>query len=120
MSQGAVADSAYHFNFLALSPTAFKTFQRCCRQHLTVFSDVGDSAKKYKMAISSQNHQLFELFGLVSTSFTHTGLICVKTPEPNISSLGSLLTITFKKRHLICYSPYMLFGKTGYFLHAKT
>jgi hypothetical protein len=28
-------------------------------------------------------------FGLVSKSPTHTGLICAKTPEPNLSCLGS-------------------------------
>jgi hypothetical protein len=40
------------------------------------------------MTISSINHQNFEFFGLVPKSPIHTGLICVKILEPNISSLG--------------------------------
>jgi hypothetical protein len=47
---------------------------------------VGDSAKKYKMAISSLSHQNFKFFGQVPQSPTHTGLFCAGTPEPNISS----------------------------------
>jgi hypothetical protein len=70
-----VADSAY--NFLTLSPIALK-----------MFSDVGDSAKSTKRRFSSLNHQSFEFFRLVPRSPTHTGLICGKTLEPNISSLG--------------------------------
>ncbi len=41
-----------------------------------------------KRRFSSLNHQNIEFFGLVPRSPTHTGLICVKTLEPNISSLG--------------------------------
>ncbi len=36
---------------------------------------------------SSLNHQKFDFFCLVPSSKTHTGLICVKTLKPNISSL---------------------------------
>jgi hypothetical protein len=63
-------------------------FNRCRRQCLNFFSAVSESTKKYKLAISGLNHENFEYFGLVSKSPIHTGLICVKTPEPNISSLG--------------------------------
>ncbi len=34
---------------------------------------------------SSLNHQNFGFFGLPPKSPIHTGLICVKTPQPNIS-----------------------------------
>jgi hypothetical protein len=34
------------------------------------------------------NHKNFEFFVLASKSPTETGLICVKTLEPNISNLG--------------------------------
>jgi hypothetical protein len=44
--------------------------------------------KSTKRRFSSLNHQNFEFFGLVPRSPTHTGLICGKTLEPNISSLG--------------------------------
>jgi hypothetical protein len=44
--------------------------------------------KNTKWRFASQNHKLFKLFGLVPKSPTHTGLICVKTSEPNITSLG--------------------------------
>ncbi len=44
--------------------------------------------KSTKRRFSSLNHQNFEFFRLVSRSPTHTGLICGKTLEPNISSLG--------------------------------
>jgi hypothetical protein len=44
--------------------------------------------KSTKRRFSSQNHQNFEFFRLVPGSPTHTGLICGKTLEPNISSLG--------------------------------
>ncbi len=57
----------YQWNLLAPSPTALK-----------LFTDVGDSAKKSKWQFSS----------LVPKSPTRTGLICVKTLEPNISSSG--------------------------------
>jgi hypothetical protein len=39
---------------------------------------------------SSQNRKLLEFFGPVPKSTTHTSLICVKTLQPNISSLGPL------------------------------
>ncbi len=52
------------------------------------FSDVGDSAIKYKMMIFKPKPTNFEFFGLVPQSPTHTGLICVKTQEPNSSSLA--------------------------------
>ncbi len=44
--------------------------------------------KSTKRLFSSLNHQNFEFFRLVPRSPTHTGLICGKTLEPNISSLG--------------------------------
>jgi hypothetical protein len=44
--------------------------------------------KSIKWRFSSLNHQNFEFFGLVTKSPTQTDLICVKTLEPNISSLG--------------------------------
>jgi hypothetical protein len=56
----AVGDSAKHtltllVIFLAVSATAFKFFNRCLLQRLTFFSNGGDSAKKYKMAIIKPN-----------------------------------------------------------------
>jgi hypothetical protein len=44
--------------------------------------------KSTKRRFSSLNDQNFEFFRLVPRSPTHTGLICGKTLEPNISSLG--------------------------------
>jgi hypothetical protein len=44
--------------------------------------------KSTKRRFSSLNHQNFEFFCLVPRSPTHTGLICGKSLEPNISSLG--------------------------------
>jgi hypothetical protein len=46
--------------------------------------------------ISSLNHQKFEFFGLFPKSPNHTGLIGVKTLEPNISSLGHFKITTVK------------------------
>jgi hypothetical protein len=47
------------------------------------------SAKKYKMAISNPKPtKINDFFFLVPWSPSRTGLICVKTPEPNISCLG--------------------------------
>ncbi len=37
---------------------------------------------------SGLNHPIVRFFGLVPKSPTHTGLIRVKTQEPNISSMG--------------------------------
>ncbi len=45
--------------------------------------------KSTNWRFSSLNHANFDFFGLGPKSPTHTGLIWVKTPEPNISSLGS-------------------------------
>jgi hypothetical protein len=45
---------------------------------------------------SSLNHQNFEFFGLFPKSPNHTGLIGVKTLEPDISSLGHFKIITVK------------------------
>jgi hypothetical protein len=75
-------------------------FKRCLRQRSTFFTavadsaskffcDVGDSAKKYKTAIFKPKPSKIVFFGLVPRSPTYTGLICVKTLEPNISSLGA-------------------------------
>ncbi len=50
---------------------------------LNFFCHVGDSSKKYMAIFKSKPHQNFAFFGL-----THTGLICVKTLETNILSLG--------------------------------
>jgi hypothetical protein len=66
---GHVADSAQKFarkcNVLPLQPTAHKIFYRRRQQHLKIFTNVGKSAKKFKMVISSLNHQSFEFFDLV-------------------------------------------------------
>jgi hypothetical protein len=95
--------------FKALSATVVKNFKRCHQYRLRFFTAVADSAKKFlapspialkmfsdvatapkstKRRFSSLNHQNFEFFRLVPRSPTHTGLICGKTLEPNISSLG--------------------------------
>jgi hypothetical protein len=50
-----------------------------------MFSDVGDSAKNYKTVIFKPKPSKF---WTVPRSPTHTGLICGKTLEPNITSLG--------------------------------
>jgi hypothetical protein len=71
----AIVDSAY--NFLTPSPTA-----------RIIFLQPMSELKSTKWRFSSLNHPNFEYFGLVPKSPTHTGLICVKTREPNISSLG--------------------------------
>ncbi len=44
--------------------------------------------KSKNRRFSSLNYQNFEFFCRVPMSPTHTGLICVKTLKPNISSLG--------------------------------
>jgi hypothetical protein len=44
--------------------------------------------KSTKRRFSSQNHQNIEFFCLVPRSPTQTGLSCVKTLEPNISSFN--------------------------------
>ncbi len=56
-----------------------------------------------KQRFSSLNHQNLEFFGLVPRSPAHTGLICVKTLEPNISSLGPYKVITSTECKYICY-----------------
>jgi hypothetical protein len=38
----------------------------------------------------AQNYNLLHFFGLVPQSPTRMGMICVKTPEPNISCLAPL------------------------------
>jgi hypothetical protein len=42
--------------------------------------------KSTNWRFSSLNHPNFDFFGLDPKSPTHTGMICVKTPELNISS----------------------------------
>jgi hypothetical protein len=76
---------------LALSATAFNIFKRC-GDSINFFSDVGDSAKKYKLVIfAGLNHQNFAFFGLVPKSPIHTGLICVKKePGAEYLKLGPL------------------------------
>jgi hypothetical protein len=55
-----------------------------------MFSDVGDSAKKYKTAIIKRlNHQNFEFFNLVPRSSTNTGLMC-GNPGAEYLKLGPL------------------------------
>ncbi len=87
-------------NFVALSPTGLKnglfdnlfSAEICCDVGDRVFfSDVGDSTKKYKMAIFKTGHQILDFLAifLVHKSPTHTDLIFVKNPEPNISCLRS-------------------------------
>jgi hypothetical protein len=44
--------------------------------------------KSTKRRFSNVNRKNFEFFRLVPRSPTHTGLICGKTLEPNISSSG--------------------------------
>jgi hypothetical protein len=75
--------------FLVMLATALKFFYPHRRQRLNFFSDVGDSAEKYKPRPSK-----FGFFSLVSKSPAHTGLICLKTLEPNISSLGPFTVVT--------------------------
>ncbi len=69
----------------------------CRRQRLKLLSAVCDSIYKIfamsatalestKWRFSNLNHKNLEFFGLVPKS-SHTGLICVKIPEPNISGL---------------------------------
>jgi hypothetical protein len=53
--------------------------------------------KSTKRRFSSLNHQNFEFFRLVPRSPTHTGLICGKTLEPNISSLGPFNNMDHKQ-----------------------
>jgi hypothetical protein len=51
-------------------------------------SVVATALKSTNWRFSGLNHPDFRFVGLVLKSPTHTGLICVKFPEPNISSLG--------------------------------
>jgi hypothetical protein len=44
--------------------------------------------KSTKWQFSSLTIKILKFFGLVPKSPTHTGLICVKPLEPNMSSLG--------------------------------
>jgi hypothetical protein len=55
------------------------------------FFSIKKRSGKKKLCFSSQNHQNFVFFGLVPKSPIHTGLICVRTPEPKISSLSPLI-----------------------------
>jgi len=64
-----VGDSAY--NFLTPTPKVLKNFNA-----------VADSAQKCKMAIFKP-----KFFGLIPKSPAHTGLVCVKIQETNISSV---------------------------------
>jgi hypothetical protein len=57
---------------------------------LIIFSDVGGSAKKYKMANFNPKPSNFEFFGRVPKSPTHTDLICVKNPVAEYLKLGPL------------------------------
>ncbi len=51
---------------------------------LIFFSDVGDSAIKYKLAFFRPKPSKFLMFGLLPKSPIHTGLICVKKiPQPH-------------------------------------
>ncbi len=85
--------------FLALQATALKNLQRCRLQRLKIFSVVAYSSKDFlaqqptalkstKWRFSGLNHPNFGFFVLVPKSPIHTGLIYVKNPKPNISSLG--------------------------------
>jgi hypothetical protein len=65
--------------FIAVIDSA-ENFYRRRRQRLHFFCRYRRQRKK--LHIYNQN---FKIFGLVPT---HIGLICVKTLEPNISSLG--------------------------------
>jgi hypothetical protein len=60
-------------NNLALSATPLKIFCRYLR-------------------FSSRNSPRFDFFGLVLKSHKHAGLVCLKTPEPSISSWAPLIT----------------------------
>ncbi len=82
----------------------------CRRQRLKLLSAVCDSIKKNfamsatalestKWRFSNLNHKNFKFFGLVPKS-SHTGLICVKTPEPNISCLWPLTIYVEKEKRL--------------------
>jgi len=68
-----------------------KIFKRCRRQRLSIFgpvtnSDVGDVAMSATALKSSKRR--FSSIKILNFWPTHTGLICVKTLEPIISSLG--------------------------------
>ncbi len=63
--------------------------------------------KSTKRRFSSLNHQNFEFFCLVPRSPTHTGLICGKTLEPHISSLGPF------KSHLLKSTPVIPYCKSA-------
>ncbi len=75
---------------LALSLSAFKTLKHCLWQHLNLFfrNVLHHSTKSTNWRLSGRNHKKVHNFLLVTKSPTHTGMIYVKTPEPNISSLG--------------------------------
>jgi hypothetical protein len=84
---------------LALSPTALNIFYSLRQQRLKFFNSITDSTKycltmsatalkSTKRRFSGLNHKIFEFFYLGPRSPTDTGLIYVKTLEPNISSLG--------------------------------
>jgi hypothetical protein len=49
---------------------------------------------------SSQNHKLFEFFGLVTKSTTYTGLIFVKISEPISQAWAPLMC---------CHFPFVIF-----------
>ncbi len=62
----------------------------------------GIALKSIKRRFSSLNHQNFEFVCLVPRSSTHTGLICGKTLEPNISSLGPFnVTLTSQSHFFV-------------------
>jgi hypothetical protein len=70
--------SLFYLPFFPLSPTALKILYRHCQQRLIFFTNVGDSAKKYKTRFSSLSIKILNFFSLVPVSPSHTGLICVK------------------------------------------
>jgi hypothetical protein len=76
----AVGDSGK--NVLPTSPSALKNFLRSRRKRLTCFSDVSDSAES--------KNGYFQAF---PKSLAYTGLICVKTLEPNISTWAPLISL---------------------------
>ncbi len=76
--------------------------------------------KSTKRWFSGLNHQNFDFFGLVYKSPTHTGLTCVKTLEPKISSLGPVTTCNTHalRNHLFKIITVILHSKT-YFEHVR-
>jgi hypothetical protein len=69
-----------------MSATALQIFEPPSLIALQMFSESGDSAKKYKTAVFKPKPTKFGFFCQVPRSPIHTGLICGKTLEQNTVS----------------------------------